>query len=90
MVFGPISGAMDLATSAIAGAFTATTTRSCTPSSCGFALALTGAANTSLACCSRSPCACSASSVAPRATTLTSQPARASLTPSHPPIAPAP
>ena len=38
----------------------------------------------------RRPLRCRASSVAPRATTLTSQPARASRTPIQPPMAPAP
>ena len=40
--------------------------------------------------CNRSPWRCNASSVAPRATTPTLHPERASFTPSQPPIAPAP
>ena len=78
------------ATWAIAGAFTATTTRSCAPSSADEALARTGTLFVSPPSASRSPSWRIASSVAPRATTLTSQPTWASFTPIQPPMAPAP
>ena len=89
-VSGPISGAMWRATSASAGALTATMTRSCTPSAAGSATAVTGWARRPSASSSCSPSCCSAASVAPRATTPTEQPTAASLAPSQPPMAPAP
>ena len=90
MVSGPSSGAMRRATSAMAGALMATTTRSCTPSSAGSALARTGAFSTWPPWSSRKPWVCRASSVAPRATALSAQPASASRVPIQPPMAPAP
>ena len=87
---GPISGAMWRATSRMAGALTATTTRSCTPSAAGSLLARTAWVVVPSACASCRPCCCSAASVAPRATTPTVHPTAASLAPSQPPMAPAP
>lgn len=91
MVSGPISGAMARATSGRPGALTATTTRSCTPSAAGSLWAVTGTcASEPSARRMRSPSACRARSVSPRATMLTVWPACARATPSQPPIAPAP
>ena len=90
MVSAPISGAMRSATPASAGALTAITTRSCTPSSSGSATALTGTRVRTSPRISERPSRRSASSVAPRATTLRRWPACARPTPIHPPIAPAP
>ena len=96
-VSGPISGPIWRATASSEGALTAITTRSCTPSAAGSALARTATLRVTSPCCTRSPCCCSASSVAPRATTLTwvaasfsAGGAAASPTPSQPPMAPAP
>ena len=89
-VSGPISGVICRATSSRAGAFTAMTTRSCTPRSAGLALAVTALVVTVPPLFRRSPWALSASRVLPRATTLTSLPALANLAPIQPPMAPAP
>ena len=90
MVCGPSSGAMSRATSARAGALTATTTRSCTPSAAALSAACTGTCSSPSACCSRRPWVCKAASVAPRATTLTGSPMAAKRAPIQPPMAPAP
>lgn len=90
MLSWPSSGAMPCATPRIAGALTATMTRSCGPSSAGRSLTVTGALSVCPAIVRRRPCARSASSAAPRATTLTAQPDCANFTPSQPPMAPAP
>src|SRR5450759_220489 len=73
-----------------AGPFTATTTRSCGPSSPGVSATRAGTATTLLPVCKRQPCARSAAAVAPRATAATSQPLCASRVPRKPPMAPAP
>ena len=88
------SGPSCSATSRMAGAFTAITTRSCGPSSVVLALARM---RWVWVCCAsfapvsrRRPSRCSAASVWPRASIDTSQPARARPAPSQPPMAPAP
>ena len=68
IVPGPRSGAMRAATAGSAGAFTATTTRSCGPRRAGSSAAATGARTSPSPDCSRSPSRASAASVAPRAT----------------------
>ena len=65
-------------------------TRSWTPSAEGSSLALTGTLTRESPLASVSPSRFRASSVAPRATTLIADPARASLAPIQPPMAPAP
>ena len=90
MVLGPINGWMRRATSAMPGALTETMTRSCTPSAAVLSLAVTACARSASPSRRRRPCARTAASVSPRATTLTSQPLAASLTPIQPPMAPAP
>ncbi len=90
-VCGPSSGAMRRATSASAGAFTAITTTSCTPSAPGSALAVTGPEIGPAKPSTRSPCSSSAASVAPRATALTwCAPVAARRAPISRPMAPAP
>jgi hypothetical protein len=89
-VSGPSSGAMWRATSGSEGALTASTTTSCTPRSAGTALEATACEVTLPPWFNLRPCICKACSVAPRATTLTLQPARASPLPIQPPMAPAP
>jgi hypothetical protein len=81
---------MRAATSRIAGSFTATTTRSWTPSACGSDDATTRGAISVPPLRSRMPCALIASSVAPRATADTAWPCAASRAPMKPPMAPAP
>ena len=91
MVCAPISGASKGAMAASEVALTATTTRSCTPSSRASATARTGACSTPCAERTRKPCSRNVASVAPRATTLTSKPPLAAKrAPSRPPMAPAP
>jgi hypothetical protein len=89
-VSGPSSGAIWRATSGSEGALTASTTTSCTPSSAGTALEATACEVICPPWFKRRPCNCRACKVAPRATTLTLQPARASPMPIQPPMAPAP
>ena len=72
------------------GAFTANTNASWTPSAAGLSLARTWTTWLCPPLSSRNPRLRKASSVAPRATTLTSCPARASRAAKKPPIAPAP
>ena len=90
MVSGRSSGLMRAATSGIAGPLTATTTRSCGPSSAGSSAASTFARSSPPVLASRIPCARSAASVAPRATALTACSCAASRAPMKPPMAPAP
>ena len=90
IVSGPSSGAICCATAGSAGAFTATTTSCCTPNAFGSLLALTGTDTRDSPLTSVRPSRFSASSVAPRATTSSSQPACASFAPIQPPMAPAP
>jgi len=91
---GPTSGAISRATCASAVVLTDRTTRSCTPSSAGRSLAVTGTTVRRSASPSRStsarPSRRTASSVAPRATAFTGRPARASRAAIRPPIAPSP
>ncbi len=90
-VCGPSSGAMARATSASAGAFTAITTTSCTPSAAGSALAVAGPEIGPAKPSMRNPCSASAASVAPRATALTwCRPVAARRAPISRPMAPAP
>jgi hypothetical protein len=90
-VSGPNSGAMWRATSANAGALTAITTTSCTPSAQGSALASTGPEMGPAKPSTRMPCSFSAASVAPRATALTRcAPVAARRAPTSRPMAPAP
>ena len=79
------------ATSGRPGAFTAMTTRSCTPMAAGSLWAVTGTcASVPSVRRMRKPSACRARSVSPRATMLRVWPACARATPSQPPMAPAP
>jgi hypothetical protein len=89
-VLGPMSGPMRRATSAMAGAFTATITRSCTPRSAGFSRATNEVRISWSPCSSTKPFCCRASSVAPRATALRLQPCCARCAPIQPPMAPVP
>ena len=93
-VSGRSNGATSRATSRMAGALTATTTRSWGPNSWGSPLARTRWACTTGASggplCNCRPLLRSAARVWPRASIDTLQPARASPAPSQPPMAPAP
>jgi len=89
-VCGPISGPTCCATVAKAGALTAITTRSCSPSAAASLEAFTGTVCNSPPWCNCKPCCCKACSVSPRASTLSCAPARAKCTPIQPPMAPAP
>ncbi len=77
IVSSPRRGRRRSATAARAGALTAITTRSWTPSSAGFSTARTAAAAIPSPVRSRSPFVLSAASVSPRATADSSQPASA-------------
>ena len=90
MVSRPSSGAMRAATAAMAGALTATTTRSCGGSAAGSSVAITGAASSRSWSAKRMPRERSAASVAPRAIALNAWPCAPSRAPMKPPIAPAP
>jgi hypothetical protein len=89
-VCGPSNGPIPAAIDAKAGAFTATITASCGPSSAGSALAATGAWISPSAACTTRPSRWIAARCAPRATTDTSAPPLNSRPARCPPIAPAP
>ena len=89
-VFGPSSGCIVCAAVASDWALSATINGSCWPSARASSLALIAEVVSAPAIVRRKPCARIAASVAPRASALTSWPARASFAANKPPTAPNP